>query len=53
MRVKCCKLCKKDFPVMFRIQYSSTKKWVFTCENCLLDVKENNSYYRYGGTWKK
>ena len=25
MRVKYCKLCKKDFPVMFRIQYNSTK----------------------------
>ena len=28
MRVKYCKLCKKDFPVMFRIQYNSTKEWV-------------------------
>ena len=38
MRVKYCKLCKKEFPVMFRIQYNSTKKWVFSCKNCLLDA---------------
>ena len=44
MRVKYCKLCKKEFPVMFRIQYNSTKKWVFACENCLLEVKKSNSY---------
>jgi len=26
---------------------------VFVCEGCLLKVKENNSAYKYGGTWKK
>ncbi|MBL6649387.1 MAG: hypothetical protein ISP56_03905 [Flavobacteriaceae bacterium] len=53
MRAKYCKLCEKEFSVMYRIQYDSTKKWKFVCQACLLIVKENNLYYRYGGTWKK
>jgi len=38
---------------MFRIQYKQPKKWVFTCEKCLLEVKKDNPYYVYGGTWKR
>lgn len=27
-RTKYCKVCKKDFDVMYRIQYQNPKKWV-------------------------
>ncbi|SEE08758.1 hypothetical protein SAMN05444353_0665 [Polaribacter dokdonensis DSW-5] len=52
-RVKYCEICKKDFSTMFRIQYKQPKKWVFTCEQCLLNVKKDNPLYVYGGTWKR
>ena len=53
MRIKYCAICNKDFDTMFRIQYKQPKAWVFACESCLLEVKKDNPYYRYGGTWKK
>ena len=53
MRIKHCAICKKDFSIMYRINYKSIKEWVFTCENCLNIVKKDNSHYIYGGTWKK
>ena len=51
MREKNCKVCRKTFNTMFRIQYKPDKNWVFVCEPCLISVKENNIFYRYGGTW--
>jgi hypothetical protein len=27
--------------------------WVFVCKDCLVDVKKDNTAYKYGGTWKK
>jgi len=51
-RIKYCEICKKDFSTMYRIQYQLPKKWIFTCKDCLLDVKEGNPNYVYGGTWK-
>lgn len=53
MREKNCKVCQKTFNTMFRIQYKVDKNWVFVCEACLISVKKNNVFYRYGGTWKK
>ena len=53
MRIKYCDVCKKEFSTMYRVQYDTSKTWVFVCKNCLLDVKPNNSNYKYGGTWKK
>ena len=53
MREKYCEVCNNSFSTMFRIQYKSDKNWVFVCELCLISVKENNPYYKYGGTWKK
>ena len=52
MREKHCEICKKVFSTMFRIQYKQNKTWVFTCKPCLVSTKENNPYYKYGGTWK-
>ena len=53
MREKQCEICKASFTTMFRIKYKPIKNWVFACESCLSSVKENNPFYRYGGTWKK
>jgi hypothetical protein len=38
---------------LYRIQYKAVKQWFFTCEKCLETVKKDNTFYRYGGTWKK
>ena len=53
MRKKECQSCKKSFTVMYRLRYNeSVKKWVFMCEACLLEVKKDNKFFQYGGTWK-
>ena len=52
MREKHCETCNKAFHPMFRIQDKPIKNWVFGCGPCLIYVKENNAYYKYGGTWK-
>ena len=53
MKKKNCNNCKKEFKVMYRVQFDFLKKWVFVCKVCLEKFKPNNPYYRYGGTWKK
>lgn len=53
MRTKECSICETSFTTLYRIQYRQPKAWVFACESCLKQVKENNPFYRYGGTWKK
>ncbi|MDC1012580.1 hypothetical protein OAQ04_05025 [Flavobacteriaceae bacterium] len=53
MRKKNCEFCKKEFDVLYRVQYKVQRHWEFLCKSCLLEVKENNPLYRYGGTWKK
>jgi len=53
MRKKECERCKKSFSKMYRLRYiESLKKWVFMCEACLIEVKKDNEFYQYGGTWK-
>lgn len=51
-RTKPCACCQQAAPVLFRVQYNESKQWFFICETCLPTVKENNSAYVYGGTWK-
>ena len=52
MTKKECEKCKKDFRIMFRVQYTADKNWVFLCTDCVSEVKRDNEDYRYGGTWK-
>ena len=52
-RMKLCEVCNIDFSTMYRVQYKSPQQWVFVCKECLLDVKKDNTTYKYGGTWKK
>ena len=50
---KNCYNCSKEFHVMYRVQFDSSKKWVFICKTCVEKLKPNNPHYLYGGTWKK
>ena len=52
-RVKYCEVCKIDFSILFRVQYQTSKEWIFVCHECLLNLKKDNPAYKYGGTWKK
>jgi len=52
-RVKYCEVCKIDFYILFRVQYQTSKEWIFVCHECLLNLKKDNLAYKYGGTWKK
>lgn len=51
-RTKTCTNCKKDESVMYRVQYKPGKVWCFLCKECMIQVRKDNVYYRYGGTWK-
>jgi hypothetical protein len=53
MREKDCERCAKDYNTMYRVKYKTPQEWVFLCKLCLLEVKKNNTAYRYGGTWKR
>ncbi|MGB0396199.1 MAG: hypothetical protein ACPGC6_05470 [Flavobacteriaceae bacterium] len=56
MAKKKCDQCKNEFEIAFRVRHLplhyARKEWVFLCEDCLVEVKPNNSHYQYGGTWK-
>ncbi|MEN8816554.1 MAG: hypothetical protein ABF274_06765 [Nonlabens sp.] len=51
MKTKVCASCDKEYSVMYRVQITAGKKWVFCCESC---TKHHQSFpnYKYGGTWK-
>ena len=53
MRGKDCERCAKDYNTMYRVKYKTPQEWVFLCKLCLLEVKNNNAAYRFGGTWKR
>jgi len=51
MKQKRCHSCEKLATVMYRIQISPGKRWVFVCPDCRAQHAKNE-FYRYGGTWK-
>ena len=51
-KTKTCTHCGGEHSVMFRVQHKPGKVWCFLCEECVLEVREGNPFYRYGGTWK-
>ena len=51
-RIKYCEICNVDFSSMYRVQYKNPKNG-FLCVKCLVEVKKDNPYYNYGGTWKQ
>lgn len=52
-RYKLCEICSEEYVTMYRIIIDNSKKWIFSCKSCLEIYKPGNTYYKYGGTWKK
>ena len=52
-RYKLCEICSEEYSTMYRIVIDNSKKWIFSCKSCLEIYKPGNTYYKYGGTWKK
>ena len=50
---KLCEICSEEYNTMYRIIIDNSKKWIFSCKPCLEIHKPGNTYYKYGGTWKK
>lgn len=51
MKAKTCAMCKQEADVLYRVQLTKGKVWVFVCTPCCLLAK-TYPQYRYGGTWK-
>ncbi|MBE9179424.1 hypothetical protein IQ268_12710 [Oculatella sp. LEGE 06141] len=51
-RQKQCDRCSDSPSVLYRVQMDESGQWFFVCDRCLPTLKDNNSAYRYGGTWK-
>jgi hypothetical protein len=51
MKTKICALCKKEETVLYRVQNTKGKIWIFVCTDCCNKIKTEPNY-RYGGTWK-
>ncbi|MGY2894281.1 hypothetical protein [Deinococcus sp. UYEF24] len=51
-REKACARCGQRGAVMYRVIRRAAEGWVFLCPPCRQIEAENNSEYRYGGTWK-
>lgn len=51
-KTKMCAHCNGEESVMYRVQYKPGKMWCFLCKPCVNEVKLDNPFYRYGGTWK-
>jgi hypothetical protein len=52
IRTKSCNRCQQLASVLYRIQWDDTEQWIFACDRCLPELKQNNPFYVYGGTWK-
>ena len=52
IKSKPCDLCHNLAVLRYRIQYQENGSWVMVCPSCWQQVSQNNSHYRYGGTWK-
>jgi hypothetical protein len=51
-RLKPCDRCQQTAPVLYRVKYEKEGDWVFVCNSCLPELKQDNLFYVYGGTWK-
>ncbi|MAI14183.1 MAG: hypothetical protein CMM15_09210 [Rhodospirillaceae bacterium] len=53
VRFKRCSGCEKPFSALYRCKYRNVPNWLFLCESCLVEAKDNNpTSYQYGGRWK-
>ena len=51
MKIKTCGICNIEEIVLFRIQITKGKTWIFVCKTCCEKSKKLENY-KYGGTWK-
>ncbi|WP_169316446.1 hypothetical protein [Nonlabens dokdonensis] len=51
MKTKICATCNKEDTVMYRVQITAGKKWIFCCKSCT-EKHQSLPNYKYGGTWK-
>lgn len=51
MKTKICALCKIETNILYRIQLTKGKEWIFVCADCCNKAKIEPNY-KYGGTWK-
>lgn len=51
VKTKACAMCTQEAEVLYRVQLTKGKEWVFVCTPCCLLAK-TYPQYRYGGTWK-
>ncbi len=51
MKTKFCALCQMEATILYRVQVTKGKDWIFICANCCNKVKIEPNY-KYGGTWK-
>lgn len=51
MKTKICALCGMEATILYRVQVTKGKVWIFVCTDCCNKVKTEPGY-RYGGTWK-
>ncbi|WP_330203683.1 hypothetical protein [Cyanobacterium sp. Dongsha4] len=51
-KLKSCDYCNQLVNLRYRIQYDESNKWYQVCPNCWNILAKDNSFYRYGGTWK-
>ncbi|MEM9534579.1 MAG: hypothetical protein AAGA40_02800 [Cyanobacteria bacterium P01_E01_bin.45] len=51
-REKNCDRCQSTASVLYRVQFDASGQWMFVCDRCWPAIRDNNSYYTYGGTWK-
>ncbi len=51
MKTKICALCSIESSVMYRIQITKGKIWIFVCGDCCIK-SQSLEQYKYGGTWK-
>jgi len=52
IRTKSCDRCQSTNDTLYRVRIEQDGGWVFVCPPCLGEVKPENPYYQYGGTWK-
>ena len=50
---KSCHFCMHSTEVLYRIKTLKHQDWVFACKQCQSQIKQNDSTYQYGGTWKQ
>ncbi|MBF2056372.1 MAG: hypothetical protein IGQ45_03910 [Cyanobacterium sp. T60_A2020_053] len=52
MKTAECARCSQLVSLRYRIQWQKNQSWQLVCPQCWQEVAPDNTFYRYGGTWK-